>query len=46
MMAKPMGLNLLEYGNDDEFKKKKKLKLEFSLKKGSYATMLLRELMK
>lgn len=46
MIAKPIGLNLLEFGDDDEFKSKKKLKLEFSLKKGTYATMLLRELMK
>ena len=46
MMVKPFGLELLEYGIDDEFKNKNKLRLEFSLKKGSYATMLLRELMK
>jgi len=46
MMVKPIGLKLLEFGSDDEFKKKNILKLEFSLKRGSYATMLLRELMK
>ena len=46
MIAKPIGLNLLEYGSDDKFNKKNKLKLEFSLKKGCYATMLLREIMK
>lgn len=46
MIVKPIGLKLLEFGRDSVFKKKYKLKLEFSLKKGSYATMLLRELMK
>jgi tRNA pseudouridine13 synthase len=46
MITKPFGLELLEYGIDDVFKNKNQLKLEFSLKKGSYATMLLRELMK
>jgi tRNA pseudouridine13 synthase len=46
MMARPFGLELLEYGIDEVFKNKYKLRLEFSLKKGSYATMLLRELMK
>ncbi len=46
MMVKPVGLELLDFGKDDVFKDKNKLKLEFSLKKGSYATMLLRELIK
>ena len=46
LTAKPTGLKLLEFGSDNEFKGKNKLKLEFSLKRGSYATMLLRELMK
>ncbi|MFW9930446.1 MAG: tRNA pseudouridine(13) synthase TruD, partial [Candidatus Thorarchaeota archaeon] len=46
MMARPFGLELLEFGIDDVFKNKNKLRLEFSLKKGSYATMLLRELKK
>ncbi|MFX1435063.1 MAG: tRNA pseudouridine(13) synthase TruD [Promethearchaeota archaeon] len=44
--AKPIGLNLLEFTEDDIFQEKFKLKLEFSLQKGSYATMLLRELIK
>lgn len=46
MMVKPVGLELLDFGKDDVFKNKNKLKLEYSLKKGSYATMLLRELIK
>ncbi len=46
MIVKPIGLKLLEYEVDNASKKKNKLKLEFSLKRGSYATMLLRELMK
>lgn len=44
--VKPIGLNLLEFTEDDLFREKFKLKLEFSLQKGSYATMLLRELIK
>ncbi|MFX0027152.1 MAG: tRNA pseudouridine(13) synthase TruD [Candidatus Hermodarchaeota archaeon] len=44
--VKPIGLNLLEFTEDDIFQEKFKLKLEFSLQKGSYATMLLRELIK
>lgn len=43
---KPIGLKLLEFTEDDLFREKFKLKLEFSLQKGSYATMLLRELIK
>lgn len=46
MIIKPTGLNLIEFTGDDVFQDKFKLKLEFSLQKGSYATMLLRELMK
>ena len=46
MIAKPTGLNIVELDDDDLFPGKKKIKIEFSLPKGSYATMLLRELMK
>ena len=46
MIVKPIGLKLLEYEADNALKRKNKLKLEFSLKRGSYATMLLREVMK
>ncbi|MFX1493988.1 MAG: tRNA pseudouridine(13) synthase TruD [Promethearchaeota archaeon] len=44
--VKPIGPKLLEFTEDDIFQEKIKLKLEFSLQKGSYATMLLRELIK
>lgn len=43
---KPIGLNILEITNDDMFPDKKKIRIEFSLSRGCYATMLLRELMK
>jgi tRNA pseudouridine13 synthase len=43
---KPVGLEMLELSNDDLKKGRKKIKIEFSLLKGSYATMLLREIMK
>jgi len=46
MVIKPTGLKLIEFIEDDIFQNKFKMKLEFSLQKGSYATMLLRELMK
>ncbi len=46
MMTIPIGLNLIELTDDDKFKGKKKVKIEFSLNKGCYATMLLRELIK
>ncbi|MBD3196299.1 MAG: tRNA pseudouridine(13) synthase TruD [Candidatus Lokiarchaeota archaeon] len=46
MMVKPIGLSLVEFDDDDVYKSCKKLKIEFSLNKGSYATMLLREMMK
>lgn len=42
----PKGLIVGELKNDDIFPGKKKLRMEFSLPKGSYATMLLRELIK
>ena len=46
MMIKPIGLKIVELKDDDFFVGCKKLKIEFSLVKGTYATMLLRELMK
>ncbi len=46
LTVKPTMLKRGELTNDDLFPGRKKLKLEFSLQKGSYATMLLRELMK
>jgi tRNA(Glu) U13 pseudouridine synthase TruD len=45
-MIKPIGLKIVELKDDDLFVGCKKLKIEFSLVKGTYATMLLRELMK
>jgi tRNA pseudouridine13 synthase len=44
--VKPMGLKIIELNEDDLFYGKTKLKIEFSLLRGSYATMMLRELMK
>jgi tRNA pseudouridine13 synthase len=46
LITKPLGLKILEYTNDEVFQNKYKLKIEFSLQKGSYATMLLREIVK
>ena len=46
MTTKPIGFKILEVSNDELFPGRKKLKIEFSLIKGSYATMFLRELMK
>ena len=46
MTVKPVGLKVIEFEDDDVFPDKKKLKIEYSLPKGSYATVLLRELMK
>jgi len=43
---KPVGLKMLELNDDELNKERKKIKIEFSLLKGSYATMLLREIMK
>ncbi|MHA2184440.1 MAG: tRNA pseudouridine(13) synthase TruD [Promethearchaeota archaeon] len=37
---------MIELADDDLNPQKKKLKIEFSLQKGSYATMLIRELIK
>jgi tRNA pseudouridine13 synthase len=46
MITKPVGLKLIKISDDDKYKGKKKVKIEFSLNKGCYATMLLRELIK
>ena len=46
IITKPLGLKILEYTNDDLFQNRYKLKVEFSLQKGSYATLLLREIVK
>ncbi|MFX1446114.1 MAG: tRNA pseudouridine(13) synthase TruD, partial [Promethearchaeota archaeon] len=43
MLIKPIGLKILELTEDEYFPGKKKLKIEFSLVKGTYATMFLRE---
>ena len=44
--AKPIALKILEFTDDELNLGKKKIKFEFSLQKGSYATMLIRELIK
>jgi tRNA pseudouridine13 synthase len=46
IIIKPLGLKILEYTDDDLFQNRYKLKIEFSLQKGSYATLLLREIIK
>ncbi|MHA1914116.1 MAG: tRNA pseudouridine(13) synthase TruD [Promethearchaeota archaeon] len=46
MTVKPTELKLIELTDDELNPQRKKLKIEFSLQKGSYATMLLRELIK
>ncbi|NVM17338.1 MAG: tRNA pseudouridine(13) synthase TruD [Candidatus Lokiarchaeota archaeon] len=46
IITKPLGLNILDYSKDDVFQNRHKLKIEFSLQKGSYATLLLREIVK
>jgi tRNA pseudouridine13 synthase len=46
IIVKPLGLKILEYTEDDIYQNKNKLKIEFSLQKGSYATLLLREIIK
>lgn len=46
MTAKPTALKVLELIDDDLNPGKKMVKLEFSLQKGSYATMLIREFIK
>ena len=44
--VKPSNLKMLEHKDDEFYQGKNKIKIEFSLQKGSYATMLLRELIK
>ena len=46
IIVKPVGLKILEYSADDLFPNRYKMKIEFSLQKGSYATLLLREIVK
>ncbi len=46
MTTKPIGLKFIELAEDDLFPGNKKLKFEFSLNKGSYATLVIRELIK
>lgn len=46
MTVKPTSLKILEFTNDELNPGKHKVKIEFSLQKGSYATMLIRELIK
>ncbi|MFX1309214.1 MAG: tRNA pseudouridine(13) synthase TruD [Promethearchaeota archaeon] len=46
MTAKPTSLKILEFTNDDLNLGTYKIKIEFSLQKGSYATMLIREFIK
>ncbi|MFX0040465.1 MAG: tRNA pseudouridine(13) synthase TruD [Candidatus Heimdallarchaeota archaeon] len=46
MIIKPTGLKILETADDDFNPGKKKIKFEFSLQKGTYATMLIREFVK
>ncbi len=46
LTAKPTALKLLEITDDDLNPRKTKIKFEFSLQKGNYATMLIRELIK
>ena len=46
MTIKPHGLKLVEFTDDELNEGKIKVTIEFSLQKGSYATMLLRELNK
>jgi len=46
IIAKPVGLKILEYSSDNLFPNRYKMKIEFSLQKGSYATLLLREIVK
>ena len=46
MTAKPTSLKILEFTDDDLNLGNYKIKIEFSLQKGTYATMLIRELIK
>ena len=46
MTVKPWDLKMLELTEDNLNNERKKIKIEFSLQKGSYATMLIREIIK
>lgn len=46
IQAFPIGLKLLDFDDDERYENKNKVKFEFSLNKGTYATMLIRELVK
>ncbi len=46
IIVKPIGLKIIEFSKDELNDSKMKLKIEFSLVRGCYATMLLRELIK
>jgi len=46
MTVKPRDLIMTELSEDELYKDKMKIKVEFSLQKGSYATMLIREIIK
>ncbi len=46
IIVKPTALKVLELADDDLNLGKKKIKFEFSLQKGTYATMLIREIIK
>jgi len=46
IIVKPIELKILRFKDDDLYPGKMKLTIEFSLPKGTYATMLLRELIK
>jgi tRNA pseudouridine13 synthase len=44
--VKPRDLKMLELTEDNLYRERKMMKIEFSLQKGSYATMLIREIIK
>jgi len=46
MTVKPWDLKMVDLAEDNLNKERKKIKIEFSLQKGSYATMLIREIIK
>ncbi|KKN49064.1 hypothetical protein LCGC14_0646680 [marine sediment metagenome] len=46
LTIKPVGLKMMDFTDDDLHPGMKKIKIEFSIQKGSYATMLVRELIK
>lgn len=46
MTVKPRDLRMTELSDDDLYRERMKIKVEFSLQKGSYATVLIREIIK